>query len=365
MRELIFHIGMGKCGSTSIQSHFAHVPNETAEYISYPGEIDSNPIIHELIEEHSRCPDSVRAAVARQGEDFSFIRYILSRVQDSSASKLIISAEHVSWLFAQLETNNLVESLLLPASHKRKVNIVCYFRLPAPSRYLSTLQEDAKYNKKIRLYLSDWPYSEVSNVYSRWETICNEHGFGWTPVKFQRDNLVNNDVVQDFSYRVGVEYNRKDRIGTFNQTLSPLVLAALRRVLGAHYDSLPWDRKSQLVNKLATLADRMCTAENINSAFPWKFGGNLEKYINSVSSSELALAFVNDYPVRSLNVESTERHNEWNPLQIHQFIKLGLIYESGYLTGRLEDFLEGIDKADVHKLSLALQREILLYYSYN
>ena len=64
MKQLILHIGMGKCGSTSIQKFLSEVWHPEVQYIKYPGEIDANPIIADYID-LDNVPVNVIAVLTR------------------------------------------------------------------------------------------------------------------------------------------------------------------------------------------------------------------------------------------------------------------------------------------------------------
>ena len=368
-RRLYVHIGMGRCGSTAIQSHFSKTDSRYINYISYPGEIDANPLILEYAES-GRIPGSVRHAVEARPLARRFTEYIISRALLGSAPITIISAEHLSWHMDDRSLENFYEQFLGPLSRHFEVGIIAYFRQPAASRFLSTLLEDAKYSPAIRLYLPDWPYSENAEVYRRWQDLCTRHSLAWMPLLFARDALVHGDIVADFHSRIGInrlpgELAVALTAEMVNVSMHPLILSAVRRVFRGRQGSYSWDRLSELVTKLAGLAKECVRSHDIHLPVHWSFNADLERYIELVSAQERQLVFDNGSPSASASVGDQVDLLNWKGNEILAVLPSGVTYQDGCLRGELEDFIEGIHSSEVERLAALMEISILETYSYS
>ena len=382
MKQLILHIGMGKCGSTSIQKFFSEVWHPEVQYIKYPGEIDANPIIVDYLDLDS-VPVSIRNIVTSNSfnfsdvgsdvkatndkvidrDEFGFLDYIKGELEETNVNTAIISGEFIAWFLSDEKSGNFLDDLIRIAGNKFYISVICYFRQPASSRFLSLLQEDSKYSKKIKLYVPSFPYSENVNVYKRWESLCDSRKVNWIPVLFSRENLYSNDVVKDFFYRAGISSTIAEVLPPMvNTSLDLLLLCSIRKVINSKHDLLPWDRLSRLVSKLSSLGERLCADHGIKLDYQWNFKGGLKKYIDAVSFEENFLQFVNQRANGNPNPGYDK--SDWNPNLIYTILPDSLTYQDGYLTGELESFLENIDSHSIDNLSEMLQLELLRTFSY-
>lgn len=403
MKQLILHIGMGKCGSTSIQKFLSEVWHPEIQYIKYPGKKDANPIIADylhlddvsrniknIIMSNSLNPSNARldARISQEKSillrvknkferskakaisdeiidrnQFRFVDYVANELRKSKANTAIISSEFIAWFLSDDNSGKLLDDLIQAAENRFYVSVICYFRQPAYSRFLSVLQEDSKYSKAIKLHVSSLPYSENFNVYKRWEALCASRKVNWIPVLFSRENLYSNDVVKDFFYRAGISSTIPEvLLPMVNTSLDPLLLCSIRKVINGKHDLLPWDRLSQLVSKLSSLGERLCADHGIKLDYEWNFKEGLKKYIDAVSFEENFLQFVNQRA--NGNPNSGYDKSDWNPNLIHAVLPDSLTYQDGYLTGELESFLENIDSHSIDSLSELLRLELLRTFSY-
>ncbi len=352
---------MGKCGSTAIQRWLASTKEENIDYITYPGEIDANPIISDFLSDPRKLPASVVEAMRHKPLEGAFHEYIIDRINQSSCKFIILSAEHISWLLDEEETSRFVEKLIVPVSRLGRLMIIAYFRIPPESRYLSTLQEDAKYNHKIRLYIPNWPYSENHNVYMRWADICSSLTIEWVPVAFSRELLENGDVVSDFIKRAGMFSIKPAAQDEVNKSIDPVSLCAYRSILGESIDRLAWDRKSELLTKVESAMRLVSSHLDIRSTCIWRFRPEISEYIAVVSSEEYSDIYVN-LSGREEPAHAVQR-GEWDPLLIEKTLPYEVSYTDGYLTGPLDAFLEGIDMVLVKEMAILVKSEILAFFS--
>ena len=366
-RRLVLHIGMGKCGSTAIQTFLAANSLPELTYLCYPGEVDANPLVYDYIDP-SRCPRNILAISAQSKLTSSFTDWLVAQALQASGRTVLLSAEHISWLLDDAETNHFRQRLIDPLAGEFDISIIAYFRQPAASRYLSVLQEDAKYNPIIKLYLSKWPYSENVKVYRRWQQLCAEAGFEWLPILFGRDLLYHNNVVIDFLIRTGifnpsmVELDSKDYF--VNTSIHPVALCAIRHLIRARHQCLDWDRLSQLLKKLSKLASVfLASSTPAITRMSWTLNSQLAKYIDLISREEQDLEFLNFKPISPSAAHKMQPYPEWSSDTLAEFIPPGLHYVDGFLTGELESFLEGIPTDVVNSLINFLELEILRVFS--
>lgn len=406
MKKLILHIGMGKCGSTSIQSFFSNISHPNIKYLKYPGGIDANPIVADYLHsddiprhiQHiiksnplttsdpsgskvitriflgkSLLSKMTRGSKSLQSTKdnnelisrvpLKFVEYIKNELERSEANIGIISAEFIAWLLTDESSAKLLDDLISAIGDQFCITILCYFRQPASSRFLSVLQEDAKYSKEIKLYVPSHLYSENVTVYKRWESLCESRNINWMPVLFSRNHLYLNDVIKDFCHRVDIDsIISKTFSSVLNTSIDPLLLCSIRKVIDHKHDLLPWDRLSQLVSKLSSVGTRLCSEYGIELNHQWNFKEKLKEYIDIISSQENLLRFVNQ--VANNDPSPWDSKLNLDPNFIYTILPDSLTYQNGYLTGELESFLENIDSHSIDSLAEILQLELMRVFSY-
>ncbi len=364
----ILHIGMGKCGSSSIQTFFNSWNGNTQgfrqeiEYIAYPDAIDLNPIIIDYLD-IANVPPYIIEITKNQPLDTSVTQYLIQRVVNSQSKVIIASAEFIAWFLGDQESDAFVTALRHSLPDIIEIAVLCYFRQPASSRFLSLLQEDAKYNSKIALYVPDWPYSENVEVYKRWKQLCGVYNLSWKPRLFNKRSLIKEDVVADFLSSIeamlGVKFLSLLNAVIVNKSIDPVVLLSIRRVISPYLNYLTFDRRSEIIEKLSILAtqylyDKGCTLQK------WCLHPALEQHINYVCQEEEELCFEN-YQVMKTHQSDDILQDR---LTLDSSLPPGIIRQNGYLTGELEAFLWGIDEAVVEDLTLYLETAIIEMASY-
>lgn len=375
-KHLIIHIGMGKCGSSSIQKYLyewnknSFKLTRVAEYLSHPGKsdnlIDLNTVVADYLD-YSEWPPYVKEVLGEYPLEISLTDYIIRKTQRSESHFLIVSAEFIAWHLLD-ESAELFLRTLRSKLPSLKISVVCYFRQPAISRFASMLSEDAKYNSTIKLYISkNFFYSENLITYKRWEKLCGKYDIFWKPRLFEKNYLVNKDVVDDFLTAVRVDLRRSSRFTHpkvyVNQSNDPIVLSSIRRVLGQSFDDLTFGRKAAIITNLSSISVKYLSGKNISPA-KWLFKSKLENYIAYVSKEEEQLFFENgDIPGdASIDVKD---HPGWpDEMVLAKCLPPGITFENGYLTGDLECFLRGIDESLIDELTRYLKLAILEMASY-
>lgn len=360
MKRFVLHIGMGKCGSTAIQSSLSSIDEPSVEYITYPGEIDANVLIAPYVRLPHLIPESIVSAIRRNPLDGSFVEYLLDRILKSDADCIIVSAEHISWLVGDEGSKDFVQDFLQPVSLERSVTVISYFRKPPASRFLSTLQEDAKYNSMIKLYVPDWPYSENHVVHERWRRLCHRNGFDWVPVVFSRDLLLGQNVLSDFKTRVNLPINLPFPSSS-NIALDPILLCAYRNLVGPCLDMLDWDRKAMLLKSIVMAWKALAPELAAEPASSWKFRPEIHDYINEVSQHEDGDEYVNlmQPPPQQESICKVS----WDPSKIRRILPSGLEYTKGFLTGPLHLFLDHVRIQEIGELEILLRTEVLRFFS--
>jgi hypothetical protein len=375
-KHLIFHIGMGKCGSSSIQKYLykwnkdLSKRSRSVEYLSHPGKsdnlIDLNTVIADYLD-YSEWPPYVKEVLEKYPLEISLTDYITRKAQRSRSRFIIVSAEFIAWHLLD-ESAELFLRTLRSKLPSLKISVVCYFRQPAISRFASMLSEDAKYNSKIKLYISEnFFYSENLSTYKRWETLCRKYDIFWKPRIFERNHLVNKDVIDDFLTAVGVDLRRADRLTNprvyVNRSTDPTVLSSIRRVLGQSFDYLTFGRKAAIIAKLSSIGSRYLAEKNI-SPTKWLFKPQLENYIAYVSKEEKQLFFENGNIPGNTSIDA-KAHPSWpDEMVLAKCLPPGVTFENGYLTGNLECFLREIDESLIDELTRYLKLAILEMASY-
>lgn len=192
VKELVIHLGDCKTGTTSIQSVLAKRAWETGETgepglgdILYTARVNHIPLAKTLSE-----PSEIPHQEAR----FSKLRKALDQ---SDAAFGVISAEHFEFVDPELVMVAIKQHL---PEYIDRLRLVAYVR-PHGERLLSTFAERSKmgrFHKSLEV-MHDRLVANRSLFYApRFEKWRDVFGERFTLRLFQRDQLYQGDVVQDF-----------------------------------------------------------------------------------------------------------------------------------------------------------------------
>lgn len=358
---LVLHIGMAKCGSTSIQkflnqwNNHQNPADEPIKYITYPGQPDVHPIIADYLDltQIQQYLPYITERLENHPLDIPVTEYLIREVVNSQAKVTIISSELIAHWLGDQEAEKLITAFKNNISDSIHIAVVCYFRQPASSRFISNLQEQGKYNSEITLYVPDSPFSENTISYKRWEKLCKKYHLSWHPRLFKRSLLVKEDIVADFSSLIetmsGIKIKSLSTI-VENQSVDPILLSSFRHSIASYYNYLDFSSKWRILKTLSTLGAKYLA----DKGYPpqkWTFHPNLEQYINYISQEEELLSFENYQPKKLSQSEDVDK----NQLTLDAVLPTGVIRKNGYLTGDLEAFLVGLDEEVIKELTLYLK----------
>ncbi|MCW8842253.1 MAG: hypothetical protein OQK00_02435 [Rhodobacteraceae bacterium] len=185
VREIVFHLGDCKTGTTAIQSVLASGMVESSHSICYPARFNHIPLAKTLSVDSERPFQKKRFSALRKAFD------------QSSADVGIVSAEHFE--FVDPEEIRRAIDLYLPA-YADRVRLLAYVR-PHAERLVSTFAERSKkgqFHKPIEAMHARLIEEKRLFYTPRFTRLRELFGDQFTLRPFIRDHLRDGDVVQDF-----------------------------------------------------------------------------------------------------------------------------------------------------------------------
>ena len=254
MKKALIHIGSGKTGSTSIQkSLISNVKNKHSDF-SFPV-VDAlgNQNIDCLFKPAKRFSRALKSRLNAKGikpnkYQKAFKNKFLKEYDDSK--NLILSSEYLFNL-----NSDEIQKLYVFLNEELKIDevqVVCYLRSPA-DYYLSFVQQQIKASSKYPVP-SSFRYNMLESI------KCWEDVFPNIVVRqFSKDQLVNNDVVLDFSNIINNFFDVTVNLEPmkFNESLSALSMVTLqhyRRTIYGSEDGVFNKSSAKLLNMLLDLS---------------------------------------------------------------------------------------------------------------
>ncbi len=238
MKELFLHIGTQKTGTTSIQSFLKLNRVELEKNKIYsPKSIDIGNGHHRWITTFGTDENKVDAFIANQEfnskeeknekihKKFDLFK---NEIERNDKGKWIISCEHMqSELVTEDEITRLKNKL---EKLFTRINIILYIRNPLDT-VVSLWSTQTKFGAKLsRIAAPNDPFYE--NVCNHKKTIVRwENVFGRENLKvlrFQKEDFVNKNLLEDFCFNVGIEFNKNFKLPPrTNQSLSLIGMKSL------------------------------------------------------------------------------------------------------------------------------------------
>ena len=354
---LVLHIGMGKCGTSSIQeflnrNYNLHGFDENIKYIGYLNKHHLHPIIADYIDP-LKLPSYVTEILENHPLDMPVTEYLIREIINSQSKVTIVSSELIVHWLGDQEAEAFIMKLKHSLPDFMNIAVVCYFRQPASSRFLSNLQEQAKHNSEIALYVPESPFSENIIAYKRWEQLCKKHNISWHPRLFSRSLFINGDVIADFFSLIETMSDIKIEPSMTileNESMDPVVLSSIRHVIAPYFSYFKFSKKWKILKNLSTIATQYLSEKGYNPP-KCTFYPPLEQHINYISREEEQLSFENYQPKEFSQSEDIYL----NELTLETSLPPGVVRKNRYLAGNLESFLVGIDKEIVKELTLYLK----------
>ena len=238
VKEIIFHLGDCKTGTTSIQSVLAaRAWDSQVGDIVYPARVNHIPLAKTLAQPRE---------MPKQDKQFTKVR---KAFDDSDAAFGVISAEHFEFVDPQLVKTAIAQHL---PDYADRIRLIAYVR-PHGERLLSTFAERSKkglflrplgalHDKLLRNRLLFY-----APRFEKWRALFGDQ-FSLRP--FVRDQLYKGDVVEDFfCYLFGSENFAITRDGGRNQSLTVEDIAMMRHIHG-HLSDLSGNKLQHLQQAL-------------------------------------------------------------------------------------------------------------------
>lgn len=220
IKNLVIHLGDTKTGSTAIQSvlRSGEFVTPNGQTVCYPGQsLNQN-----------RLPQSL---LKRQNEErqVSLLRAIVEEFRKSDSDYGIISAE----LFQKVDPQKLKHIVKFEMTDfYERMRLISYVR-PHAERLVSTYSEQAKFGRvsgDIRSHLNTLDRTKRLYYAPRFGAWRKAFGDKFHLRFFQRDHLLNGDVVADFfSWMLGEEGTEIHATQQSNASLTGGQIALLRR----------------------------------------------------------------------------------------------------------------------------------------
>ena len=233
--RLVLHIGMGKTGTSTLQSELAAQARMLAEHgICYPvvSRAPDHSALNCLVRPLDRVPRQYRTT--RRNDEDAMRRFgeetwssILRRVRSSGAEVTVLSSEH----FFYLDRDEVTRLRDLLAGEFSEITVVAYVRSP-PDYYVAVMQQVVRASDRI---VSPADYRiPLRNCLER-----HRGAFGDLVVRaFDRDRLVAGDVVADFAavgFPNGPSLRRDERRPDVNETMSAEAMCILQQFRSWRY----------------------------------------------------------------------------------------------------------------------------------
>ncbi|MGM0831827.1 MAG: hypothetical protein ACQEUK_03245 [Pseudomonadota bacterium] len=266
--KAIIHIGTEKTGTTTLQGFIKKNRNKLLEsgyYIPLSIGDGNNRGLASCAMEESRLDDfyhaqGINTKVARAEHD----KHLLADLKAEMVSlgkkyhTVIFTSEHFhSRCVSQDEVNN-VKGILTP--YFEEFEIIVYLRPQvdmAVSLYSTYLRSGSysKFDDFLEKHCSsDNPYYDYGNLLKKWSRTFGEQNIRVRI--FDRNSMINKDVVDDFFAAVGFEncLSNFERVKNLNESLTPFGQEVLRLCNFYNYSFLVDDisfknKLSQLINK--------------------------------------------------------------------------------------------------------------------
>lgn len=189
VREIVFHLGDCKTGTTAIQSVLASGKIECEKSICYPTRFNHIPLARTLSDPQERPFQKKRFAKLRRAFD------------QSDADIGVVSAEHFEFVDPD-EIKRAIDQYL--PEYADKIRLIAYVR-PHAERLVSTFAERSKkgQTKKTMEFMHERLLAENRLFYTpRFSRLLELFGDQFTLRPFIRSHLQDGDVVTDFLHMV-------------------------------------------------------------------------------------------------------------------------------------------------------------------
>lgn len=353
IEELIVHIGMHKTGSSSIQETFSKHIFPDIEYLEvskdfgYPNHsgfistafLEAPELYHTHVK-NGRTGSEVQRLKKR------YLGELAASLSRSQSRRVLISAEDLSapnWKISERR-----EFLRFLLSYAKSVSLVGYVR--PPSGFMaSAFQQILKGGANISVDNPNlWPF--YRERFGPWIELLGKESV--TLVPFDRNSLIQGDVVLDFAERVGVDLNSSDVVRV-NESLSveaTALLCAFRKFQNrSPYNEFSGDNFKLMMALEKVGENKFCFSDELTSSF-------VKKHQKDVGWINDQLGIVIQDTPRAGDVPIS---SEQDLLDIASNNRVELMLELGRATGTVEEPRTVFELVD--RLRVALSRDSLKY----
>lgn len=207
MSELCLHIGSSKTGSTSLQRTFFKSRDKLLkEGYFYSTSSVNNTFLYNAF--NSKCASKVREDAREE------LGRSLTEFSQAGVDKAIMSSEYLSFLSERsvLDLHSVLKQCF------DSIKVVCYVRHPV-AHCASQIQQYVKRGiGSLDSFYKAPPYFSPSKVLPIFENVFGEHSVICRG--FERELLIDGDVVKDFCNVVGLKSNVLNSVREDNVSLS-------------------------------------------------------------------------------------------------------------------------------------------------
>ncbi len=214
LKKALIHIGMHKCGTTSIQNSLKGFDDGVTKY----AQLNNNPnhsIPFQLIftEKNDDLMSFKRRGFGKKEiaqEKVASKKFLLKEIKSTDRERIIFCGEAISSFSKEIYSKEMIDFF-----DKRNIETEIYVYVRSPAEWRRSLfQQQIKVgNKNIDQYLN--MKSGFREKFSRYKKLFRDGRFNIK--KFDRDNFKDKCVVADFCSLIGIQ---KPKVINSNESLS-------------------------------------------------------------------------------------------------------------------------------------------------
>lgn len=217
--QCILHIGMPKTGSSSLQDSLYSVDaNDEFEYPRFDKYSNHGPFIFSIFSENTLFYSHIseqKTTGEIDGIRQSGIDRFTKTLLETKSKKIILSSED----FIYLSENALLKLKKSLLEYVSNIQVLAYIRSP-----ISFTQSAFQQNVKMGYLSIDLANTRYKEWFKKFDDIFGSDNVSF--IKYDRETLLNGDVIKDFCFRMDISIEPKNHFNT-NEGLSLEAIAFL------------------------------------------------------------------------------------------------------------------------------------------